>query len=173
MSVHVLRLGHRIFRDQRTTSHCCLVSRVFGADKIYYSGQKDRKLEESVNQVTRDFGGPFGIEHIDNWKKHINNFSRGKIINLTVYGLPLQKKIKEIRKEKNLLIIIGGEKTPPEVYQLSDWNISITSQPHSEIAALSVFLHEYFKGEELNKKFKNPRKRIVPQERGKKIIELK
>ena len=69
-------------------------------------------------------------------------------------------------------MIVGSEKVPAEVYQLADYNIGITNQPHSEIAALSVFLHEYFKGKEFGKKFKKSQIKIVPQERGKKVLEI-
>ena len=30
--LHVLRLGHRIHRDERLTTHICLVARAFGPD---------------------------------------------------------------------------------------------------------------------------------------------
>ena len=60
---------------------------------------------------------------------------------------------------------------PPEIYALADSNIAVSSQPHSEVAALAVFLHEYFDGKELEKKFKNAKIRVVPQERGKKVEE--
>jgi tRNA (cytidine56-2'-O)-methyltransferase len=62
---------------------------------------------------------------------------------------------------------------PGEVYQLSDWNISVTNQPHSEVAALSILLDRFFEGRELKKEFKNARIKIVPQEKGKKITSLK
>ena len=64
--------------------------------------------------------------------------------------------------------MIGGEKVPGEVYGLADYNIAVTNQPHSEVAALAVFLHEYFSGKELDKKFRG-RLKIVPQAAGKKI----
>jgi tRNA (cytidine56-2'-O)-methyltransferase len=69
-----------------------------------------------------------------------------------------------------LLVIVGGEKVPPEAYRLADWNVAVTNQPHSEVAALAVFLHEYFQGRELRKRFERARRRIVPQARGKKIV---
>lgn len=166
----VLRLGHRIERDKRLSTHCGLVARAFGADKIIYSGQKDSGLEESINSVTKGWGGNFRIEHTESARKVIKNW-KGKSVHLTVYGIPVQKKIRTIRQEKNLLIVIGGEKVPPEVYKDCDWNISVTGQPHSEVGALALFLHEYFKGKELEKKFSKARKKVIPQERGKKVLE--
>ena len=167
--VWILRLGHRIERDKRLSTHCGLVARAFGAQKLVYTGEKDSGLEDSINSVTKGWGGPFQIEHSESARKLIKEW-KGKSVHLTVYGIPVQKKIRTLRKEKSLLVIVGGEKVPPEVYQECDFNISVTGQPHSEVAALAIFLHEYFMGEELEKKFRKVQKRVVPQERGKKVI---
>ncbi len=170
--VYVLRLGHRIFRDQRITTHCALVARAFGADGIFYSGQKDVSLENSVRKVCKKFGGNFEIKHVSNWKSLLKEWkSKGKIAHLTMYGLPLEKQVKKVAKKYDLMVIIGGEKVPPEVYQLSDWNISVTNQPHSEVAALALFLDRYFEGKELHKKFRDAKVFIIPQERGKKVMQ--
>lgn len=170
MTVHVFRLSHRAFRDKRISTHCALVARAFGADKIIYSGERDHSMEESIRKVVKQWGGKFEIEYVKNYKRFLKNW-KGKIIHLTIYGLLFQKEISKIRKfKKPLLIVVGGEKVPPEVYQLSDFNLSVTQQPHSEVSSLCLFLDYYFKGKELNKKFKNPKLRIIPQERGKKIL---
>jgi tRNA (cytidine56-2'-O)-methyltransferase len=168
--ITVLRLGHRAFRDRRISTHCGLVARALGAEKLFYSGEMDRNLEESVDSVSRQWGGGFSVEHVKSWKKVIQGF-RGKKVHLTMYGMPIQDRIKDIRKTRNLLVIVGGEKVPGDVYQLSDWNLSVSSQPHSEVASLGIFLHEYFRGKELGKGFPGSRIRLIPQERGKKIIE--
>jgi len=64
---------------------------------------------------------------------------------------------------------VGGAKVPGEVYGLADWNVGVTSQPHSEVSALAVFLHELQEGEELGLAFPGARKRVVPQARGKRV----
>ncbi len=170
MPVTVLRLGHRIFRDQRITAHCCLVARAFGAGSFVYTGQKDANLERTVLSTTERWGGRFRIEYAEDWKNVLKGW-RGKIIHLTAYGIPVMKKIDLIKKEKNLLVIVGGEKVPPEIYQLADWNISVTSQPHSEVAALAVFLDRYFEGKWPGT-FKSAKLKIVPQEKGKKVEKI-
>lgn len=167
--ITVLRLGHRIERDKRLSTHCGLVARAFGAQKLVYTGEKDSVMEESINSVTKGWGGPFSIEHTESARKLIRDW-RGKSVHLTVYGIPVQKKVRTLRKVRNLLVIVGGEKVPPEVYQECDFNISVTGQPHSEVAALAIFLHEYFSGRELEKRFSKAQKRIVPQERGKRLL---
>jgi len=150
------------------TTHCALVARALGADEIVYSGERDRAIEESVRKVVKNWGGCFKIRYEKNWKKVLTS-CRGTRVHLTVYGLPIQKQIGRIRKQKSLLIIVGGEKVPGEVYGLADHNIAVSGQPQSEIGALAVFLLEYFKGVELNKRFPGAKLSIIPQERGKKI----
>ncbi len=171
MNVIVLRIGHRISRDKRITTHCGLVARAFGADKIIISGDYDKSILESIANISEKWGGNFKAIYAKNWKNVIKDYRKQgfSIIHLTMYGIPVQNKIEEI-KNKKLLVAIGGEKVPADLYELSDYNIGITNQPHSEVAALAVFLHEYFEGKELEKKFEG-RLRVVPQEKGKCIKE--
>lgn len=172
MKVAVLRIGHRIFRDQRMTTHCALVARAFGADGIIICGERDDKLVESVRKVASAWGGKFRVGQEMNWKAVVGDW-KGAIIHLTMYGIPFEKKMSEIKKlakSKSLLVVVGAEKVPREAYELSDYNISVTSQPHSEVAALAVLLHELLGNK---KKFGAAKLKIVPQEKGKKIIETK
>ncbi len=164
----VLRLGHRLPRDERISTHVCLVARAFGADECVFSGEYDKGLIESVKDVVNRWGGSFRIRYEKNWKKFLKEKKREgfKIVHLTMYGIPVQNKIEEIRNFKNLVIIVGSEKVPPEAYEISDFNIAITNQPHSEVSALAIFLDRYFKGKELEKEF-NGKIRIIPSERGK------
>ena len=37
MKIEVLRIGQRVIRDDRVTTHVALVARAFGASKIYLS----------------------------------------------------------------------------------------------------------------------------------------
>ncbi len=167
MKIKVLRLGHRIFRDQRITTHCALVARAFGADEIIYTGEKDTETEKSMNDVTKRWGGNFKIKYEKNYKKILKNW-KGIICHLTMYG----KNIDKIKiPKKDLLIIVGGEKVPSEVYQLSDYNIAIGNQPHSEVAALAIFLDKIHKGKQLKRQFRNAKLKIIPQEKGKKLLD--
>jgi tRNA (cytidine56-2'-O)-methyltransferase len=171
--ITVLRLGHRADRDPRVSTHVGLVARAFGAGEIIFSGEKDPKLLGSVRDVAKRWGGPFKASYSESWKKILKSYRKKgyKIAHLTMYGLPLQVTIRKIRKKRNLLVVIGSEKVPHEIYRLADYNIAVTSQPHSEVAALAVFLHEYFRGKELSKKFKAAKLKIVPQEKGKRVVE--
>ncbi len=173
--ITVLRLGHRQKRDERVSTHVGLVSRAMGVDEIIYSGEEDSGVIESVVSVKERWGGKFSVKYENNLGKVIEIHRKKKfcIVHLSMYGMPLKKKIAKIRKNKKLLVIVGSEKVPPEVYKMADFNISITNQPHSELAALAIFLHELQKGKELDKKFPKAQLKIVPQERGKKVVELK
>lgn len=173
----VLRLSHRRERDKRITTHVCLVARAFGADMCVISGEYDRGLLESVNKVTKRWGGPFECFFEKNWRNFLKRWKKkdkSLIIHLTMYGVNLPDIIEVIRRKYrsgfDLLIIVGAEKVPREVYDIADFNIAVSNQPHSEVAALAVFLDWLFEGKELTREFKNARYRIIPQLRGKKVI---
>ena len=171
MKVWVLRLGHRRGRDPRLTTHVALTARALGCEGIILSGEKDDSIIENINEVVKKWGNDFEVKYEKNWRNVINNW-KGKIVHLTMYGLSIQDKIDEIKKSKNILIILGSEKVPSEVYHMVDFNIAIANQPHSEVGSLAIFLDKLFEGEELEKKFKNARIKIIPQGKGKKTISL-
>jgi tRNA (cytidine56-2'-O)-methyltransferase len=77
-----------------------------------------------------------------------------------------------VRKEESILVIIGAEKVPREAYDMADYNIAVGNQPHSEIAALAVFLDRLHGGRQLRKEFAGGRMRVVPMEKGKKVETL-
>ena len=163
----VLRLGHRHVRDARITTHVCLTARALGANKVILSGEKDDKILGSVRDIASRFGGNFKISYEKNWRKIIREFP-GKKAHLTMYGMPVQKKINSIKKHKDLLVIVGGEKVPWDVYEMADYNVAVGNQPHSEVAALAIFLHDYFEGKELSREFTGADINVIPQELGKK-----
>ena len=173
--IEVLRLGHRIIRDKRISTHVSLVARSFGANRLSYSGQRDRKMEEGVFKVVNDFGGNFSIDYIGDYIRFIKDKKeKGYIIaHLTIYGESINDVGNIVKKNKNVLFIVGGKKVPKEVYGLADYNISVSLQPHSEVAALAICLYDYFGKNILMKTFKNPNLKIIPKRRGKEIKKLK
>lgn len=173
--IYVLRLGHRRERDKRITTHCGLVARAFGASGIVLSGEKDEKVEESIKKVVKIWGGPFTVSYERRWKDMIRRWKSdgGMVVHLTMYGIPVQNMEQNLRRElesKDMLIIIGAKKVPRDVYKEADYNVAITNQPHSEVAALAVFLDRIFQGKELEKEFSRWKQKVIPQERDKKII---
>ncbi len=94
------------------------------------------------------------------------------IVHLTMYGIPVDDIIKEVRNTKKpIMVIVGAEKVPREIYHLADYNVSIGNQPHSEVAALAIFLDRLYNGKQLYNKFERPRKKIIPSSRDK-IVEV-
>ena len=168
MEVYVLRLGHRPERDKRISTHVALTARAFGAKGIYFD-KHDESVFNSVRDVVKRWGGDFFIEAV-NWKKLLKEFD-GLKVHLTMYGIPLPEKLDEIKKAEKILVIVGAEKVPREVYELSDLNISIGTQPHSEVAALAVFLEKVL-GVVFDLKFDNAKIRVIPSERGKVVDKL-
>jgi tRNA (cytidine56-2'-O)-methyltransferase len=69
-----------------------------------------------------------------------------------------------------MLIVVGAEKVPPEVYQEADFNVAVGNQPHSEVAALAIFLDRLSEGEGLHQDFEG-KLTVLPCERGKRIVE--
>lgn len=172
--VHVLRLSHRAQRDKRVTTHIGLVARAFGAEKMIVTGARDKHLDESIGRIVEFWGGPFSIEFCSDSYELIDTYKNNGflIVHLTMYGLPILEQIDSIRKAtQDVLVIVGGEKVPFEIYQAADYNIAVGSQPHSEISALSVFLDRLFGGAELSSEFKDARRKIVPQACGKRLVE--
>jgi len=168
-SVKVVRVGHRYVRDYRTLTHLCLVSRALGAEAIYLE-EVERELAETVAEVNRTWGGDFAVLE-GRWKRVFQEAkAEGRtIVHLTMYGTPLQDEISRLRKHGSFLIAVGGPKVPGEVYRLADYNVAVTSQPHSEVAALAVTIHELQKGEELKKVFGDYKLRIIPSAKGKRV----
>ena len=163
MNIELLRLGHRLPRDQRTTTHCGLAARALGATKMWYTGDRDQEMEESLNNLTKRFGGPFNVERIEDEYSFIKRKKKEgfTVIHLTMYGLDFETTRVTATKQ---LLLVGGEKVASELYQASDYNISVGNQPHSEVAALALYLHKNFG---IKKKFKNTLMEIQPSARGK------
>lgn len=166
----VLRYGHRPVRDKRVSTHLALVARAFGAQEIWFD-TRDEKIEKRISQVNRMFGGNFVVRTGINWNDALNEARKIGfcIVHLTMYGIPLPQVISDLKLKNALLIIVGGPKVPRIFYDLADYNISITNQPHSEVAALAVFLDWLHEGREFNLRFNGGRLEIVPCERGKMV----
>ena len=176
--IAVLRLGHRPERDKRITTHVALTARAFGAEKIIIAAEEDEHVKESVEDVVKRWGGPFEITFEPRWKKVMREWREGggTIVHLTMYGIHVDEAMPKIKGElktgRNILVVVGAEKVPKEVYEMAHYNVAIGNQPHSEVAALAVFLDRLLDGEGLRKEFKKARLRIIPQERGKKVVQL-
>jgi tRNA (cytidine56-2'-O)-methyltransferase len=69
------------------------------------------------------------------------------------------------------MIVVGAEKVPPEIYELADFNVAVTNQPHSEVAALAIALDrlQAILGKEALKTEFKGKLEIIPSRKGKKV----
>lgn len=172
MEIIVLRLDHRRQRDARITTHVCLTARALGASGVFLSGDHDKKLMENVQDVVKRWGGEFRIEYRKGWDNLLDEWKNrgGEIIHLTMYGEPVQTVTPKIRKSpQDKLVVVGGSRVPSKVYQEADWNVSVTTQPHSEVSSLALFLHMLYEGKELELEFEGGDMKIIPSQKGKNV----
>jgi tRNA (cytidine56-2'-O)-methyltransferase len=166
--IEVLRLGHRPARDQRMTTHVCLTARALGARRVLVDGA-DPELEARVGRVVGQFGGTFEVETGVSFRKVLAE-SQSTSVHLTMYGENIAQwdpvRWDSLRSGPGVLVVVGATKVPREVYALADINAAVGNQPHSEVAALAVFLDRLTAGEALGRET-GGRVRIVPQARGK------
>lgn len=171
MNIGVLRIGHRLVRDDRTTTHVALVSRSFGCNILYMTDVND-DIKSTIDDVNNRWGyaSNFKIEIVKGWRNVILNWKKngGIVIHLTMYGLNVDDIIGKIKDSSNdILIIVGAEKVPKEIYKLSDYNIAIGNQPHSEISSLAIVLDRIFQGKQLKLSFESAKMKIIPSLREK------
>jgi len=170
--VYVLRLGHRPTRDKRVTTHVALVARAFGANGFVLEGVCDDSVYNSLAKASNMWGGAIhyecgvnGHEYVKSWKAN-----GGEVVHLTMYGMPIDDAIGKLSSSpKPKLIVVGSQKVEAFYYMNADYNIAIGWQPHSEVAALALFLDRLFKGRELYTYYTDAKASIVHTERGKRV----
>ena len=169
-AVVVCRLGHRPGRDDRMTTHVGLTARALGADRVFLPTDATGSAD-TIRDITDRFGGPFEVE-VGSPISELREWD-GTIAHLTMYGEPVQRVAGEVRETyaggDPLLVAVGAEKVPFEVYERADWNVAVTNQPHSEVAGLAVFLDRLFEGRELDRERADADRVVVPQESGKRV----
>jgi tRNA (cytidine56-2'-O)-methyltransferase len=171
--VAVLRYGHRPGRDDRMTTHVGLTARALGADRVIFPDNASQSAE-TVRDITGRFGGPFDVELTGELNATVENWD-GVVVHLTMYGERVQDvegDVRDAHREAPLLVVVGGEKVPGDVYEHADWNVGVTNQPHSEVAGLAVFLDRLFDGRELDQDYENAERRVVPEELGKHVVDV-
>ena len=170
MVIEVVRIGQRLVRDDRVTTHVALVSRAFGAEKILMT-EVNPEIRDTLEKINVTWGGSFEVEFIDNWKSIVKKKKeeRFTVIHLTMYGENINHIQEKLQKENNLLIVVGAEKVPREIYELADFNVGIGNQPHSEISALAILLDRIQKGKQFEKMFSDAKRKIIPTKKGKDV----
>lgn len=167
--ITVLRLGHRRGRDDRISSHVGLTARQFGADKIIFAGEHDENMLESQRDIVDRWGGSFDITYREDYRSVIKDFD-GTSVHLTMYGEPFQEAPIVDEPVEDLLVIVGSQKVPHDIYEKADYNLGVGHQPHSEVAALALFLYEY-RGCEIPDTFEGAQIKVEPSDGKKKTYE--
>ena len=170
----ILRLGHRPERDKRITTHVGLTARALGAEGMLLASN-DIGIVTSIEDVSERWGGNFYVKNDVNWKHEIKKWKDGggKICHLSMYGINLPEALTEIKRCDKLMIVVGAEKVPPDIYGLADWNLAVGNQPHSEVAALAITLDRIAENDILKKEFEGAELKILPSDHGKIVIENK
>ncbi len=168
----VLRLGHRVPRDARISTHVALVARAFGARALYYTGTRDKEFESNFSKIVDRWGGEFKIFFIEHPFKWLDEMKAGgyTVIHLTMYGININDLLDRLVTLNKFIVIVGGEKVPRKYFEVSDYNIAIGHQPHSEVAALAIFLDRIYFGRELDMQFPDAKHYIIGSKRGKYVV---
>jgi len=155
------------------TTHVGLTARALGADRVIFPDNAGQSAE-TVRDITDRFGGPFAVELRDDQKAIVRSWE-GTVVHLTMYGERVQDVeggVREsVRAGDDLLVVVGGEKVPWALYERADFNVSVTNQPHSEVAGLAVFLDRLFEGAELDREWEDADRRVIPEATGKTVID--
>ncbi|MCL4389643.1 hypothetical protein M1397_03495 [Candidatus Marsarchaeota archaeon] len=162
--ISVLIVGKANYEDSVDMS---LIARAFGAANITFSPANSRikaKLKKHMAQVSKKWGGKFEVDFCNNWLELVKNKRNYIKIYLTRYGIPLRKMTYRITTYKNILLIATTSESVKSVYTNADFNISISSQPHTCGSSLAVFLHDFYHGRELAMHFENAESKVVPSD---------
>ena len=145
----------------------CMTSRAFGASKVAFTCGEDRKVAGAMRKVSKEWGGKFSIMFNADYKEMLNGSPNYKTVFLTQYGIPVEKAKHSIRTYKNMMVVVAlSDSYTKKLIDAADFNISITSQPHSSTSAVAVFLHTYFNGRENAMQFENAMTKVLPSEHG-------
>lgn len=172
MIIEVARLGQRLVRDDRVTTHAALVSRAFGARRIYMS-EANADIRDTLRGVNRTWGGDFEVVLEQDLKGIIRRRKADLfgVVHLTMYGEALDAALPRMAHLEDMLVVIGAGKVPREIYDMADYNVAVGGQPHSEIAALAVFLDRVQRGRQLGVAPPGAARRIIPSRRGKLVVD--
>ena len=80
--------------------------------------------------------------------------------------------IPRIRRDRPMVIVVGGAKVPGDVYKHCQYNVAVGNQPHSEVAALALFLDAWYGESGSNRSFDDARLIIQPTANGKRVRDL-
>ena len=81
-------------------------------------------LKQTIDDVSSRWGGrsDFKVEIVGGWREVIKDWKKDgrKVVHLTMYGIHIDDVISKLRRENTILVVIGAEKVPRELYDLAD-----------------------------------------------------
>ena len=92
-------------------------------------------------------------------------------MHLTMYGEPYREVVPRIRRDRPLLIVVGGAKVPGDVFKHAHYNVAVGNQPHSEVAALALFMEAWFGEGGTEQHFPDAQLIIHPSATGKSVTD--
>ena len=149
-----------------------------GVSKFLLSGDEDEKLFENVVSVNERFGHGLDCRYEKSPLKYLRNIvnnevNRPTVVHLTMYGEPFKSTTPSIPKGNGVIVIVGGAKVPGEIFKISDYNIAVGNQPHSEVAALAVALSQWHSSVAIQSRFEGGSIRVIPSREGKNVVDKK
>lgn len=162
-TISILSIGRG---EYPATLDLCLTARALGALEITFVGKKDGRLSRYINVINSKWGGKFKIKFVDSYTDALKAASKYTKVYLTRFGEPLQSKRSILKTYKNILLIVTPGNEMSKMHEISNFNVSVSSQPHCSAAAIAIFLHEFYEGRELAMHFENAKMKVIPAERG-------
>jgi len=154
-----------------------LTARAFGASGVIIADTRDEKIQSTVKNVVDDWGGHFQFEMGNPWREAVKAWraTGGTVVHLTAYGENIESSDvmrRIVDAGQSVMVLIGSKKVPGDFYRegISDFNVAVGNQPHSEVAALAIFLYRLLGGESLRLSFPGAKLSISPSRRGKRIL---
>ena len=149
-----------------------LAARAFGASSIIFTTPKNSRVVRYFKGLSARWGGNFNVEFTNDWRKELDVKKNYKVVYLTRFGVPIRSVESILRTYKNLVVVVSTTDNKSAIRR-ADFNVSISTQPHTNISAISVFLHEFYSGRELALHFENARYKVVPAARGMRVARIR
>jgi len=151
----------------------CLTARALGASEIIFTREKEPKIIRHMNGLEKKWGGKFNVTFVKSYKKVLKDATNYKKVYLTRYGMPINKLTYVLNTYKNIMLIVSFTEAPSKMLDiLTDFNVSITEQPHCSIASIAIFLHDFYRGRELAMHFENAKYKVIPKEHGLSVVKV-
>ncbi len=158
--ITVLIIGEGSLENQKDIG---LASRAFGASSVIFTSRKSTRLIRYFKSISNKWGGKFEVRFEKDWDKVIAEKRGYEKVYLTNYGAPISKMMYRIRTYKNILLIATLSEGMKKLGDMVDYKVSVTTQPHSSVSAIAVFLHVFFSGRELAIRFNNAKYKVIQE----------